>query len=567
MAVIKKPFGLLLEAHPNQPVSIPNQVAIRYLGAPPYLEFSPEGEPYRPLGSAGHIIARYREMANEDFSPFLVFDSVGNQLATPTGSNSAGTLTITANNGGLSTEGTPTPTADSFAGYRGAVTGNFDIVVNLFSHTGADYCQAHLQVRESEADYSRFISFSSIKRPTGEEFGYFHWRATDGGAIAVAPAFPAFYTPVYLRLIRVGNNVSAYWSNAASLPAWYQIGPTLTTVDLPEQVVLFLSASTAGVPGGAVFDTERITGKVREEMPSTKYATFPEPDFELTHNPFTDEILIEAGGVGGAVGPGTPNYLSKFITATSIGDSPLEDVTGDIHVHARQMRVDNSYRFDSRFTTGNLAELVQVYNNNRVYVGPSASMAGSSDATGTQLVLRPGTGSAYEVMPNPLDWAYPRGVAVLDGVSGSFNVGGLIQSKPLPGDGNQANFWATGGQASYAAYRDVNRAHGYYLGMFNPVATGPEASMMTSKWHLCSNQYPTTTGWQPVLQVRENQRVRFSHAFEQRMAQTQDSIQERPLDNSWNALMWSMDGYWKWWDSWGLTPLSGERSPAMAGTR
>ena len=145
-------------------------------------------------------------------------------------------------------------TADAFGLYSIQRTGDFEMVAHVASVTKtASNAKAGIMIRESLAANSTH-ALADITPTTGAEF---IWRASTGGSASsstVASARP----PQWLRLVRSGNNFTAFYS--ANGTAWTALGsavsiPMATTV----YVGLAVTSHASGTLCTGTFDSIRFT--------------------------------------------------------------------------------------------------------------------------------------------------------------------------------------------------------------------------------------------------------------------------------------------------------------------
>jgi len=139
--------------------------------------------------------------------------------------------------------------ADAFHYAYRQVTGEWEIVARVasleFVHA---WTKAGIMFRENLGEGSRHVSlFVSANRGLA-----FQRRHSEGG-LSVHTAGPIAYTPVWLRLIRRGSIIAAYYRHLHQ-QGWQFIGSE--TVDLPQTIYagLAVTSHSAGTLATATFD-------------------------------------------------------------------------------------------------------------------------------------------------------------------------------------------------------------------------------------------------------------------------------------------------------------------------
>ncbi len=131
-------------------------------------------------------------------------------------------------------------------------SGNFDLVARVGSVQNINqWTKAGVMIRESLAPGARHASV--FVTPTTVKGIAFQQRPTTGGA-SVSTAGPSTTAPVWLRLSRAGNDVTAYWRSGPA-GAWTPIG-TQTFSALTDGLIVGLAVGSHvhGTLASAAFD-------------------------------------------------------------------------------------------------------------------------------------------------------------------------------------------------------------------------------------------------------------------------------------------------------------------------
>ena len=124
-------------------------------------------------------------------------------------------------------------TSDEFHYAYTTVTGDFEVAAQVRTVQNVDrWTKAGLMVRDGTAANARHASL--FVTPTTEKGIAFQRRTTTGGA-STHTAGPAMTAPVWVRLVRTGNTLRAYWR--LSSEAWMLVG-TQTFTALPASLLV-----------------------------------------------------------------------------------------------------------------------------------------------------------------------------------------------------------------------------------------------------------------------------------------------------------------------------------------
>jgi regulation of enolase protein 1 (concanavalin A-like superfamily) len=142
--------------------------------------------------------------------------------------------------------------ADEFHYAFTFASGDFDIVARVASVQNINqWTKAGLMLRESVGAGSRHASV--FVTPTTVKGIAFQRRPTTNGA-SVSTAGPSMTAPVWLRLARAGNDVTAYW-RSGSTGAWTPIGTqTFANLENTLEVGLVVSSHVHGTLARATLD-------------------------------------------------------------------------------------------------------------------------------------------------------------------------------------------------------------------------------------------------------------------------------------------------------------------------
>ncbi len=170
-------------------------------------------------------------------------------------------------------------TADTFQYAYETLTGNGEIVARLVSANTADFwTKAGVMIRGDLSASSANVIMLDTPNPAHQE-PVMQWRDNPGNGSGdtgnhgnnTTPNVP---TPIWLRLVRVGNTFTGYWATDNNgVPNTWQVllnGDPHTTV-LPTQVFvgLALSANHNGMTATATFDHVTVIGDTSAPLPAT----------------------------------------------------------------------------------------------------------------------------------------------------------------------------------------------------------------------------------------------------------------------------------------------------------
>jgi hypothetical protein len=145
-------------------------------------------------------------------------------------------------------------TADAFRWIHQPVTGSFEIVVRVASVQNVDrWVKAGLMIRASGTDPS--AAHASLFATPGKGVAFQRRRAQ--GDASVHTAGPAIASPVWLRLVRSGSRVVAYYRRDTA-DAWTRIGSDTIALGESVEVGLAVSSHVSTSLATAVFDNLRI---------------------------------------------------------------------------------------------------------------------------------------------------------------------------------------------------------------------------------------------------------------------------------------------------------------------
>jgi regulation of enolase protein 1 (concanavalin A-like superfamily) len=148
-------------------------------------------------------------------------------------------------------------TADEFHYAWRAVSGDFTAMARVVSVENVDqWAKAGLMVRETGGSAGARHA-SLFATPTTAKGLAFQRRPTTGGT-SVSTAGPALTAPVWLRLVRAGNVVTASYRRNAT-DAWTPVGSqTFTSLPVDAQVGFAVSSHRDGTVATATFDNVSI---------------------------------------------------------------------------------------------------------------------------------------------------------------------------------------------------------------------------------------------------------------------------------------------------------------------
>jgi len=194
------------------------------------------------------LSAASNEIAPNSITSFTVLSFVLTDVGSP---QPAGSATPTGNGFDLTAGGTGIDgVADSLAYEYQQRIGDFDVMVRLQGLSPADaFTKAGVMARESLVAGSRY--YASVATP-GLSGCFFQFRSTTGGGTTNAGAAPTTYPNTFLRLKRVGNTFSGYFSTDGN--TWMLLS-SLANQALPSQVYvgMFVASRINGTSATAQF--------------------------------------------------------------------------------------------------------------------------------------------------------------------------------------------------------------------------------------------------------------------------------------------------------------------------
>jgi hypothetical protein len=210
--------------------------------------------------------------------------------------------------------------SDSFQYVYKPLTGDGEIDVRVVNVGPTDFwAKAGIMMRESLRANSR--NAFTFETPNLNGFDHnepvFQWRSDPGGFSSdsgnhVMHEPPA---PIWLRLVRQGNNFSGYWAldnNGVRQGNWNQLGSTIT-INMASTIYVGLAVTgQGGNANTSIFDHLSFMGNVG--------TTLPPSVVELTDGGFG-----EAGGVFLNNRVGVQNFSTTFTFQITPGTSPMAD--------------------------------------------------------------------------------------------------------------------------------------------------------------------------------------------------------------------------------------------------
>jgi hypothetical protein len=182
--------------------------------------------------------------------------------------------------------------ADHFHYVYQPLVGDGEIVARVVSiNPGGVFTKAGVMIRESlaaNATKAFTLEFPSTHNPPYQPV--FNWRTTTGGASMEAPGPGNVPTPVWLRLVRSGNNFSSYYAldtGGGTHGPWTQLGTTQTIVMRPDVYVgLAADGNSNVVTATSVFDNVQILPAAPQtshlDVSVTRGATNPGAAIQVT---------------------------------------------------------------------------------------------------------------------------------------------------------------------------------------------------------------------------------------------------------------------------------------------
>lgn len=231
--------------------------------------------------------------------------------ATPAGSFSEASGTITVNGGGTNITGS----ADTFFFVNQPLFGNTDFRARVVSMTGGgSSAKAGVMLRQGTGTGSRGAYMPSYR--TGSNTSSWRLRATDGATWSTASVTgtPAF--PFWVRVVRTGATFTGFYSNDGG--AWTQAGTgTIATTD-PLMLGLAVTSNNTSQLCTAVFDNVSIStgGNVAPIVAAGDDATVTRPQPIALDGSVEDDTAATAEWVKFS-GPGTVTFADDTAAQTT----------------------------------------------------------------------------------------------------------------------------------------------------------------------------------------------------------------------------------------------------------
>ena len=171
-------------------------------------------------------------------TPAAAASDVGGAVVSGSWSRAGGVFTLSGAGSGLSSSGT----ADGFFFFAAPRTGNFDLrvrVMSLDDPGGSDSTRFGLMVRASEAADAPY-AFTCYRGSGGHGFNY---RRVAGNAAEASQGSTARPLPAWLRLVRSGNTISAYYGDNGT--NWSQRGSSQSIPNLGASPLVGLAVTSA----------------------------------------------------------------------------------------------------------------------------------------------------------------------------------------------------------------------------------------------------------------------------------------------------------------------------------
>jgi PKD repeat protein len=164
-------------------------------------------------------------------------------------------------------------TADAFRFACQPLSGDGEVVARILSQTNTDaWAKAGVMIRESLAAGSRH-AIMVLTPGNGASFQY--RAATGGGSTSVVSPAPAG-APIWVRLVRGGNRITAYRS--ADGAAWTQVGTSTVAMGATVYAGLAVTAHNNGALSTATFDNVAVTPAPVNGAPSVAAAAVALPN-------------------------------------------------------------------------------------------------------------------------------------------------------------------------------------------------------------------------------------------------------------------------------------------------
>jgi autotransporter-associated beta strand protein len=161
--------------------------------------------------------------------------------------------TFTVAGGGAAVGGT----ADSFRFAWQRLTGDGSIVARVTGNQNTNgWAKAGLEIRESLAANSKHVAMVT----TATQGPQLVSRATTGGSSASVNGTAAAFTATWVRLVRVGNVITA--SRSVDGASWTTVGSVTVSMSSTVYIGLLSSANAANVINEATFTNVAVTGTI-----------------------------------------------------------------------------------------------------------------------------------------------------------------------------------------------------------------------------------------------------------------------------------------------------------------
>ena len=222
---------------------------------------------------------------------FLGHQDIGNTAATGNASFGLGTYTLQASGGDI------WGVNDQFQYVYKTLTGDGEIVARAVTIGNTDFwAKGGVMIREGLDSNSKNAFMFETPSPDHEE-PVFQWRTntTGGSADFDNHIFHLQAAPVWLRLVRSGNNFSGFWAhdngNGTHGP-WIEIG-TPVSINMNSTVFVGLGLTAHNNDGRintSIFDNVSITGNTSAPLPAT-VARMTDGDFGEGSTIFTNNAI------------------------------------------------------------------------------------------------------------------------------------------------------------------------------------------------------------------------------------------------------------------------------------
>ncbi|MFM1904558.1 MAG: hypothetical protein RLZZ440_2458, partial [Planctomycetota bacterium] len=148
-------------------------------------------------------------------------------------------------------------TADAFRFVWQTLTGDGSIVARVLHNQATDpLAKAGVEIRESLAANSKHVALVT----TPERGVQLLSRSTNGGSTATVGNIAAAFTPTWVRLVRVGNVITA--SRSADGVSWTTVGSVTVAMGATVRIGLLTSAQDASKVNTARFDNVSLSGSL-----------------------------------------------------------------------------------------------------------------------------------------------------------------------------------------------------------------------------------------------------------------------------------------------------------------